>query len=104
MGVLIKVLYSKPNQKQVMFDVLLPVTNVLRLDPNNTTTLCPRNLFDDPILQPMCVFLQIPVDDPLSAIATLNGFTMALCAVSYAVPVFGTERAVFTRETSTGNS
>jgi len=63
---------------------------------------CPLDDVPLDIFKAICVFLEIPVDDPLVAISSLRSMTVDLCAVSYSIPIFGKEQTVFQRETSTG--
>uniref|UniRef100_A0A6B2KXT8 ABC transporter domain-containing protein n=1 Tax=Arcella intermedia TaxID=1963864 RepID=A0A6B2KXT8_9EUKA len=64
---------------------------------------CPTDTPLD-ILKSLCYFLLIPVDDPILAISSLSTLTIALCAVSYAISIFGKEVTVFKRESSTGGN
>jgi len=89
------------------------------------TTICPDNILSKGyrLVNAACTFLSYPEDDVIMPLASLNSLTMALCAigtqcnlvfpsafclicndVAYAIPVFGSEVAVFQRESMVGVS
>eukprot|EP01125_Pyxidicula_operculata_P023033 TRINITY_DN976_c1_g4_i2.p1 TRINITY_DN976_c1_g4~~TRINITY_DN976_c1_g4_i2.p1 ORF type:complete len:1077 (+),score=199.65 TRINITY_DN976_c1_g4_i2:108-3338(+) len=65
--------------------------------------ICPADINSEKF-KTFCTLFQYPQDEVLIPTASLNLLTIALCAVAYAVPVFGKEQTVFKRETSTGSS
>jgi hypothetical protein len=69
------------------------------LDPD-----CPVDSTQYQLLETLCIFLHIPTDDPILAISSLSSLTIALCAVSFSISVFGKEKTVFQRETRTGTN
>jgi len=72
---------------------------------NFLSSECPNNdALPLDILKSLCIFLEIPEDDPVLAISSLSSLTIALCAVSYSIPIFGKEQTVFKRETNTGSN
>eukprot|EP01123_Difflugia_compressa_P004209 TRINITY_DN15573_c0_g1_i1.p1 TRINITY_DN15573_c0_g1~~TRINITY_DN15573_c0_g1_i1.p1 ORF type:complete len:388 (+),score=22.68 TRINITY_DN15573_c0_g1_i1:86-1165(+) len=73
-----------------------PVFEMLSTSCSTTTN------FD--IFNAVCLFMQIPADDPIIAISSLSSLTVALCAVSYSISVFGKELTVFKRESCTGSN
>jgi hypothetical protein len=73
---------------------------------NDREALCPTDVteVDVRLVNSVCMFLSFPEDDVIMPLASLNALTMALCAIAYAIPVFGGEIAVFKRESSVGVS
>jgi len=66
----------------------------------NQTYNCSNSI----ILEPTCNLAVQPEDDPIVTIASLVSLSVAICAVSYSINIFGKELNVFKRETSTGSS
>eukprot|EP01125_Pyxidicula_operculata_P015123 TRINITY_DN5108_c0_g1_i1.p1 TRINITY_DN5108_c0_g1~~TRINITY_DN5108_c0_g1_i1.p1 ORF type:complete len:874 (-),score=87.48 TRINITY_DN5108_c0_g1_i1:150-2771(-) len=66
--------------------------------------LCPQEVSEFVFLTPICEFLQMPQDDPLTAMASLSLLTVSLCSVSYSINTFGREKTVFQRESQVGIS
>jgi len=65
---------------------------------------CPAHSTQYQLLETLCIFLHIPTDDPIVAISSLSSLTIAMCAVSFSISVFGKEKTVFQRETRTGTN
>jgi len=55
------------------------------------------------LLSSSCGLAIHPADDPLVTIGSLSSLTVAICAVSYSINIFGKEINIFQRETSTGS-
>eukprot|EP01128_Nolandella_sp_AFSM9_P012538 TRINITY_DN9377_c0_g1_i1.p1 TRINITY_DN9377_c0_g1~~TRINITY_DN9377_c0_g1_i1.p1 ORF type:complete len:948 (+),score=159.26 TRINITY_DN9377_c0_g1_i1:34-2844(+) len=81
-----------------------PIFSYIQSAQRKSDSICPPEVLDIGILAAVCVFLEIPEDDPLIPIALMSHMSVALAAVAYAIFTFGNEKTTFIRESYSGIS